>query len=56
MLRKEDLRSAALCARTAALGIGAALTAACAATSVHPVHKEPDRSSDLSYSNGESEN
>lgn len=50
MLRKEDLRSATLCARTAALGLGAALTAACAATSVHPGHKEPDMSSDLSYS------
>ena len=30
--------------------VGAALTAACAATSVHPIHQEPDRSSDLSYS------
>jgi glyoxylase-like metal-dependent hydrolase (beta-lactamase superfamily II) len=32
------------------LYLGAALTAACAATSVHPIHEEPDRSSDLSYS------
>ena len=32
------------------LYLGAALTAACAATSVHPVHKEPEASSDLSYS------
>jgi hypothetical protein len=50
ILRKEGLRSATLRARAAAPGIGAALTVACAATSVHPVHKAPDRSSDLSHS------
>jgi|SRR5690349_19617710 hypothetical protein len=50
MLRTEHLSSGTLSARIAALGICAALTASCAATAVHPVHKERDMSSDLSYS------
>jgi len=50
MLRKEDLRTVTVLARNAALGFGVALAAACAATSVQPIHNRPDISSGLSYS------